>query len=129
MDRPVQVTFHNMQPIAAMEDDIRARAAWLESFYPDVVGCHVRVEIPHRHQGRGRHVSIRIELSLPGEDVVVSHEPTLHAGLRDVQHEAHHKDDDIAGELRFAVVAVHEAFDAARRQLQDAVRRRRAHAG
>lgn len=126
MIRPVQVTFRNMKPRESLAAEARARAAWLETFYPDIVGCRVLLEIPHRHRERGRHVRVRIELSLPGEDVVVSHERTRHGGLKDVQEGAHHKDDEVEGVHKYALVAVHEAFDAARRQLQDLARRQRA---
>jgi len=126
MIRPVQVTFRRMQPMAALGEDIRARAAELETFYPDIVGCRVLVEVPHRHRGHGQHVRVRIELSLPGEDVVVSHEPTRHGSLKDVQGEAHHKDDDVEAVHKYALVTAHEAFDAARRRLQDVARRQRA---
>jgi len=126
MIRPVQVTFRNMQPLEGLEEVIHDRATWLETFYPDIVGCRVLVETPHRHREHGQHVRVRIELSLPGEDVVVSHEPTLHATLKDVEEEAHHKDDDIEAVHKYAEVTVREAFDAARRRLQDAARRQRA---
>lgn len=126
MIRPVQVTFRNMQPLEALEETIRSRAAWLETFYPDIVGCRVLVETPHRHREHGQHVRVRVELSLPGEDVVVSHEPTQHPTLKDVEEAAHHKDDDIEAVHKYAEVAVREAFDAARRRLQDSARRQRA---
>ena len=126
MIRPVQITFRNMQPREALEEGIRARAAWLETFYPDIVGCKVLLEVPHRHREHGQHVRIRIELSLPGEDVIVSHEPTLHASLKDVEDQAHHKDDDIEAVHKHALVAVHQAFDAPPRRLQDGTRRQRA---
>ena len=126
MIRPVQVTFRNMQPLEGLETIVRDQAAWLETFYPDIVGCRVLVDTPHRHRERGRHVRVRIELSLPGEDVVVSHEPTLHATLKDVEEETHHKDDDIEAVHKHAEVTVREAFDAARRRLQDFARRQRA---
>jgi cold shock CspA family protein len=126
MIRPVQVTFRHMQPLERLEDLVRDRAAWLETFYADIVGCRVLVETPHRHRESGRHVRVRIELSLPGEDVVVNHEPTLHARLKDAEEETHHKDDDIEGVRKYAEVAVREAFDAARRQLQEFARRQRA---
>lgn len=126
MIRPVQVRCRNIQPREALEEVIRERAAWLETFYPDIVGCRVLLETPHRHRERGRHVRVRIELSLPGEDVVVSHQPTLHDTLRDVEGAAHHKDDDIEAVHKYAEVAVREAFDAARRRLQDFARRQRA---
>lgn len=125
MIKPVQVTFRNMEPLETLEDTIRARAAGLETFYPDIVGCRVLVETPHRHREHGQHVRVRIELSLPGEDVIVSHEPTLHGTLKDVEEEAHHKDDDVEAVHKYADVAVRQAFDAARRRLQDVARRQR----
>jgi cold shock CspA family protein len=125
MIRPVQVTFRNIQPREALEEAVRERAAWLETFYPDIVGCRVLIETPHRHREQGQHVRVCIELSLPGKDVVVNHEPTLHGTLKDVEEEAHHKDDDIEAVHKYVEVAVREAFDAARRRLQDGARRQR----
>ncbi len=125
MMKPVQITFRNMRASASLEDEVRARVAWLERFYPDLVGCRVLLELPHRHHEHGQHVRVRIELSLPGEDVVVSHEPTLHGRSKDVQEEAHHKDTDIDPAHKLALVAIHDAFDAARRRLEDFARRQR----
>jgi len=97
----------------ALEDEIRSRAAWLESFYAGIVGCRVVLEVPHRHRQRKRPLHIRIEVSLPGEDVVVSHQPTLDLTAwsmlrKGVELDGRHKD---------AHVAIHEAFDVARRRL------------
>jgi len=118
MAKPVQITFRNMQPSGALEAEARTRAAWLETLYPNIVGCRVLVEIPHRHRSRGRHVRVHIELSLPGEDLVVNHEPTLHGALKDIEEDGHRKDDDVEAVRKYALVAVHEAFDTARRRLQ-----------
>jgi cold shock CspA family protein len=107
-----------MPPSGSLESEARTRAAWLETFYPKIVGCRVLVEIPHRHRSRGRHVRVHIELSLPGEDIVVNHEPTLHASLKDVEEDGHSKGDDVEAVRKYALVAVHEAFDTARRRLQ-----------
>ena len=125
MTRPVQVTFRNVAASPALEQEIRARAAWLERFYPPLIGCRVLVEIPHRHRERGKPVHIRIDLSVPGEDIVVSHEPTLHATLEDLQGDAAHKLADLEGPHKDAYVALHDAFDIARRRLEDHARRQR----
>ncbi|OFW05181.1 MAG: hypothetical protein A3I61_10490 [Acidobacteria bacterium RIFCSPLOWO2_02_FULL_68_18] len=114
-----------MRPNARLEALIQARVARLETFYPGIVGCRVLVDVPHRHRGHGRHVGVRIELSLPGEDVIVGHEPTTHGVLEDVQEETHHKDDELEAVHKYAEVAIREAFDAARRRLQDFARRQR----
>jgi ribosome-associated translation inhibitor RaiA len=119
--RPVQISFRNMSVSPAVEEEIRLRAAWLESFYPGIVGCRVVLAVPHRHRRRGRPLHVRIELSLPGEDVIVNHEPTLEAMPRP----ALHKSDELDGRHKDVHVAIHEAFDAARRRLEDVARRQR----
>jgi ribosome-associated translation inhibitor RaiA len=119
--RPVQISFRNMSVSPALEEEIRSRAAWLESFCPGIVGCRVLLEVPHRHRRRGRPLHVRIEVSIPGEDVIVNHEPTLDATSRP----APHKSDELDGRHKDAHVAIHEAFDVARRRLEDAARRQR----
>ena len=103
--RPVQISFRNMRVSPEIEEEIRSRVAWLDSFHPTIVGCRVLLEVPHRHRRHGRPLHVRIEVSLPGEDVVVDHEPTADAT------DAH--------------VVIHEAFDVARRRLEDMARRQR----
>jgi hypothetical protein len=97
-----------------LEQKIRSRAAWLETFYPGIVGCRVLLEIPHRHRERGRPFHVRIELSLPGEDVIVSHQPTRHATARP----GPRKSEELDGRHKDALVALHEAFDVARRRIE-----------
>ena len=79
MTRPVQVTFRNMDVSPALEQEARSRAAWLDTFHPGIIGCRVMLEIAHQHRRRGRPLHVRVELSLPGEDVIVDHEPTRDA--------------------------------------------------
>jgi cold shock CspA family protein len=123
---PIQVTFRGIADTEALDTAIRERVAWLEQFYGGIVRCHVVVELPHRHRHDGRHVHVRIELTVPrGAPIVVSHEPTLHGHLRDVAASAHHKDSDLHGEHEHAAVAVRQAFDAARRRLEDFAREQR----
>jgi hypothetical protein len=64
-------------------------------------------------------------LTIPGEEIVVSHEPSLHGTLRDFDEAEHTKEAGIDAVHLYARVAIHEAFDRARRLLQDAVRRHR----
>ena len=126
MTRPLQVTFRNMAVAPVLEEEVRARAAWLETFYGELVGCRVLIEFPHRHQSRGRQVHIRVELSVPGEDIVVSQETNLHFTFGHALAEA--ADTTLAGQHdhRDVVIAIHDAFDVARRRLEDFARRQRA---
>jgi cold shock CspA family protein len=125
----MKIAVHAVESVAdevdAMQRQIASRAIRSYHFPHPVDPARTLIETPHRHRELGRHLRVRIELSLPGEDIVVSHEPTLHATLKDVEEEAHRKDNDIEPVHKHAEVAVREAFDAARRQLQDFARRQR----
>jgi cold shock CspA family protein len=69
---------------------------------------------------------VRIELTVPGAPpIVVSHEPLLHGRLKDLEKEEHHKESEIESVHRYAAVAIREAFDAARRGLEDVAREQR----
>jgi cold shock CspA family protein len=120
---PTQITFHGLAASAALEAEIRERVAWLEQFHAGIVRCRVVVEVPHRHRRRGQHVHVRIELTVPdAAPIVVSHEPSRNGALKSTEEETHHKGTEVDGVHRYAHVAVHEAFDAARRRLQDVAR-------
>lgn len=123
---PTQITFRGLAPNEALESEIRERVSWLEQFYAGIVRCRVLVEVPHRHRHDGRHFHVRIETTVPGgPPIVVSHEPSLHGRLKDVEDDAHRKDDEIESVHRYARVAVREAFDATRRRLEDFAREQR----
>jgi hypothetical protein len=123
---PTQVTFRGLPHLDALESDVRERAAWLEQFYDGIVRCRVLVELPHRHRRDGRHFHVRIELTVPGgAPIVISHEPSLHGALKHVAADSHHKDAEVDSVHQYAAVAVRQAFDAARRQLEDFAREQR----
>ena len=122
---PTQVTFRGLRHLDAIEADIRERVAWLEQFYDGIIQCRVLVEVPHRHRRDGRHFHVRIELTVPaGAPIVISHEPSLHGTLKHVE-DSHHKAAEIDAVHRYAAVAIGQAFDAARRRLEDFAREQR----
>ena len=119
---PTQVTFRGLPHSDALDAAVRQRVAWLEQFYPGIVRCRVVIELPHRHRHDGRHVHVRIDLTVPDvPPIVTSHEPSLHGRLKDVEAEEHHKDSEIEGVHRYATVAIREAFDAAWRARREAL--------
>ncbi|MBU8895809.1 RNA polymerase subunit sigma-54 [Corallococcus sp. H22C18031201] len=100
MNRALQITYRGMATSDALSEHIRDHAEKLEQFFDGIVGCHVVVEEPHRHKQQGNPFHVRVDLHVPGKDIVVgndSHERTTHVD---------------------AYQAVSAAFDAARRQLQ-----------
>jgi cold shock CspA family protein len=123
---PTQVTFRGLAHSDSIESEILERVAWLEKFYQGIVSCRVLIELPNRHRREGRHFHVTVELTVPnGEPIIVSHEPSLHGPLKDVAAAEHQKDSETDSVHQYARVAVHEAFDVARRRLQDFARRQR----
>jgi cold shock CspA family protein/ribosome-associated translation inhibitor RaiA len=107
MKLPLQITFRGLESSDALEAEIRERAGKLDHFSPDIMSCRVVVESGHKHHEEGNLYHVRVDLTVPGLEIVTGRERTLHHAHTD------------------AYVAVRDAFDEARRQLEDYERRRR----
>jgi cold shock CspA family protein/ribosome-associated translation inhibitor RaiA len=104
MQLPLQITFRKMAPSPAVEAHIRERAAALDRQFGRIMACRVVVEASSRRRRQGRLYRLRIDLTVPGREIVVDRDPP-----------EHHAHEDI-------LVALRDAFDAARRQLEDHAR-------
>ena len=136
MRLPVQITWRDMEPSPAVGTKIREEAAKLEEFYDRITNCRVTVEIPHRYQNGEYQFHIRIDLTVPGAEIVANHEPTLHSSLRRMESEEHAKGQELSAPHKDVYVAIRDAFKAARRKLQEfshrqngAVKYHKTHAG
>jgi len=107
MKLPLEITFRNMDPSEALEANVREHANKLNQFCDHIISCRVVVEQDHKHHHRGNLYHVRIDLTVPGKELVVSREP-----------EKHHAHEDV-------YVAVRDAFRAIRRQLEEYNRRQR----
>jgi ribosomal subunit interface protein len=96
MQAPLQINFHEVPQSEALEIRIREKAARLDSFYPRIMSCRVTVEAQDRHKHQGKQYAVRLDVRVPGKEIVASRD--------------HHED---------VYVALREAFDAARRQLEE----------
>jgi len=110
MQLPLQITFRDLPSSPAIEANIRKKAARLERFSDHIMACRVMVEAPHQRHHQGKLYSVRVDVTVPGGELVVSRAPS-----------AHHAHEDV-------YVAIRDAFDAAVRQLEDYVRRHRGQA-
>jgi cold shock CspA family protein/ribosome-associated translation inhibitor RaiA len=119
------ITFRNMASSASLEAAVRERLDLLEVYYRPIMACRVLVEPAQRHHRAGNRYHVRIDLTVPGDEIVVTHEPSLHATTQDMDAQRITRDAETDPERKHALVAVHEAFDIARRQLQDYARRQR----
>jgi ribosome-associated translation inhibitor RaiA len=97
---PVKITFRHMESSAAVETRVNELANHLGVFSDRILSCRVVVDSPHRHHHQGKVFAVKVQLELPGEDVVVDMERPQRDGHDDVY------------------VVLRDAFDAAKRQLQ-----------
>jgi ribosome-associated translation inhibitor RaiA len=100
----LHIAFRNMDASAAAEALVRQRAEELEHFSDRVTTCRVVLDCVHRQNHLGKLYHVHVDLTLPGGTIVVN---------RDTGNHAH---DDLQ-------VAIRDAFEAARRQLQEYVRK------
>ena len=99
---PLQITYRGMQHSPAMDARIEELAAKLGDFYPRITRCHVVVEEIDRHKSKGNLFEVRVDIHVPGSEIVATHQAS----------------ED-------AYVAVGQAFDAVIRQVEDGVHRKR----
>ena len=131
MENSLQITFRNMPPSPAIEDTIREKADKLDSYYDRILGCRVVVEAPHRRHHKGKAYLVRIDLTVPGGELVVNRarNPLNAAKLRDPElagndlAESHEPSKHAAHEDVY--VAIRDAFNSAGRKLQNYARKRR----
>lgn len=122
---PLQITFRNGTLPPAAELWIRLEAAKLEKFYGRIMGCRVQVGSPHRHHRWGSHYHVRIDLTVPGGELVIKHEPSLKARARQSDELEFKKHFETSAPHKQLRNAIDDAFKAAARRLQDYARRQR----
>ncbi len=101
MQLPLQITFRGIPHSDAVEAKIREKVSKLDKFHRRIMSCRVAVESEHQHHHQGNQYHIRIDITTPGKEIVISRE--------------HH--DKQAYENIY--VAIRDAFDAATRKLED----------
>ncbi len=105
MQLPIQVSFRHLEYSPYIARAVRKKARTLEKFFPRLTSLRVMVEPSEKRHSQGNLYHIRIDLTLPGKEIVVSRDSGLN-----------HAHEDI-------YVAIRDAFRAARRQIEDHVRR------
>lgn len=93
---------HGIEHSDALYNAIREKAEKLERYYDRIMSCRVVLELAGRHKRHGKQFSVRVDLKVPGGELAVTRE----------------HDEDVQ-------VAIRDAFDAARRQLEDYARGQR----
>lgn len=99
MHQPLDIRFLGMEPSEAVEAAAREKAAKLDHFCPNLMSCRVTIELLQKHQHQGRPFGVRVDVTLPGHELNVDRA----------------QDEDV-------YVALRDAFDHIRRQIEDTVR-------
>jgi len=102
MQLPMQITIRDFDNSEALETHIREKVNKLDEFFEHIISCRVVVEIPHKHHHQGKEFTVRIDIGVPGNEIVVNRD---------------HSED--------VYVALRDAFDACKRQLEDYARKTR----
>lgn len=100
--QPVQIVVRDMPNSPVLEDHIRKKAEKLHQFYDRINTCRVVVEVPQKHKRHGKLFCVRIDIRVPGKELVVNRK----------------LDEDV-------YVAIRDAFNALLRQLEEYSRKRR----
>lgn len=102
MQVPLEIAVRNVELSQADEGAVRDRVAKLEIIYGRLMSCRVAIEVPHRRKRTGASYNVRIDLTVPGGELVV---------------------DRKTGETILS--AVQKAFNTAERQLRSHAERQR----
>jgi len=105
MEVTPRITFRGMEPSAAVEKAVHERIDRLARFHDHITSCSVVIDAPHRHSRKGKIYHVRVDINVPGREIVAGREP-----------EENHAHEDV-------FVAIRDSFDAAQRQIEDAVRK------
>ena len=108
MKLPLQISFHNLERIEAVENRVLEEAAQLDEFCDRIMSCRVVVDVPHRHHVAGNVYQVRLDIKVPGEEIAIVQEPA--------QHDPFYENIN---------VAIRDAFNSAARKLEEYVRRQR----
>lgn len=104
MQLPLELSFRNVEKTSHLENLIKEKVNALEKFCGTLTSCRVAVEKPNTTVRNGNPYRVRIDITVPGHEVVVSKEQG--------QNE---KSDQIPSVIR-------EAFEAAKKQLRKLIR-------
>lgn len=119
MKTSTQITFRHMPVSPAVEARIHEEVSALEQCYSRITSCHVVIEAPHLHHQRGRGFHIHIDLRVPGSEIIVNREPSLHGTVAKSDQATWAKHLETQPEHKDIYVSLRDAFASARRQLED----------
>jgi ribosome-associated translation inhibitor RaiA len=108
MDAAPVISFHNLDRSPAVENIVKHRIEKLEKRHARITGCELTIEAPQKVKRKARTFRVKLNLHLPGKDVLVGREAAQGSAQDDV------------------VLAVNRAFSAAEKVLKRLKKKRNA---
>ena len=102
MPFPVEITAHQLDLPENVRELVRERAEHLERFFQRILRCRVVIDGPDGHNRIGGTYQVHVDLQVPGQLLTVNQK----------------EDHDL-------ILTIRQAFEAARRQLEDYARKLR----
>ena len=83
MKLPLEISARDVRINDETEELIRDKASKLDKLYDQIIGCRVKVDMPHRSQRSGTAYNVRIDITVPGGELIVKREPDedLHTAI------------------------------------------------
>ena len=105
MQVPLEIAYRNVEPSPPIERRVERGLRSLEKVSDRITSCRVMIDVPHPRHQKGNLHKVRIEVRLPGVELVVNRDPPEHREFEDVSQ------------------ALGEAFDLMKRRLREEVDR------
>jgi len=105
MEIGLQITARDIEVTDAIRVDIEAKAEKLDKYYDRIMRCRVVLESPKRHQHDGKLYNVHIYLTVPGSELMVKRDldKDLYVAIRDAFQAARRKLEDFASQQRLDV--------------------------
>jgi ribosomal subunit interface protein len=105
MEIGLQITARDIEVTDAIRGDIEAKAEKLDKYYDRIMRCRVVLESPKRHQHEGKLYNVHIYMTVPGSELMVKRElnKDLYVAIRDAFQAARRKLEDFSSQQRLDV--------------------------
>jgi ribosomal subunit interface protein len=107
VELPLQITFRDMPPSDALADHVKKRVSKLDRLCERITACRVAIEAPHRHHKHGKRYHVRIDIVVPGSELVVARDPAENPSLEDAHAAVDAAFDDAARQVRAYTEKLH----------------------
>lgn len=74
-EKKIFITFHQLDHSASLGDRIRRKAQKLNKMHPFILHNHIVVNRPHHHKHKGSAYQIRMDIKVPGQEIVITKQP------------------------------------------------------